>query len=69
MTDALDAITILIVDDERDIRDGSERILSKMGCKVLKADRGETGLKMLADNPVALVLLDMKMPGMKAWRS
>ena len=64
MTDALDAITILIVDDERDIRDGSERILSKMGCKVLKADRGETGLKMLVDNPVALVLLDMKMPGM-----
>ncbi len=64
MTDALDAITILVVDDERDIRDGSERILSKMGCNVLKADRGDTGLKLLVDNPVALVLLDMKMPGM-----
>jgi two-component system phosphate regulon sensor histidine kinase PhoR len=64
MTDARDAITILVVDDERDIRDGSERILSKMGCKVLKADRGEVGLKLLADNPIALVLLDMKMPGM-----
>jgi PAS domain S-box-containing protein len=64
MTDARDNITILVVDDERDIRDGSERILSKMGCTVLKADRGDTGLQMIADNPVALVLLDMKMPGM-----
>ena len=63
MTDELDAITILVVDDERDIRDGSERILSKMGCQVLKADRGDTGLQMLEENPVAIVLLDMKMPG------
>ena len=64
MTDALDTIMILVIDDEKDIRDGSERILSKMGCKVLKADRGKTGLQMLAENPVAIVLLDMKMPGM-----
>jgi len=64
MTDALDSITILVVDDERDIREGSARILSKMGCEVRTADRGETGLELLEEKPAALVLLDMKMPGM-----
>jgi len=64
MTDALDTINVLVVDDERDIRDGSERILSKMGCEVFKADRGDKGLELLENNSVALVLLDMKMPGM-----
>jgi signal transduction histidine kinase/FixJ family two-component response regulator len=60
----LDAVKILIIDDEKDIRDGSERILSRMGCQVLKASRGEEGLETLANNSVAIVLLDMKMPGM-----
>ncbi len=64
MTDAVDRIRVLIVDDEMDIRDGSERILSKMGCEVLKADRGDKGLEILKNEPVDLVLLDMKMPGM-----
>lgn len=64
MTDALDTIKILVVDDERDIRDGSQRILTKMGCEVLTADRGDKGLAFLETTSVALVLLDMKMPGM-----
>ena len=32
--------------------------------RLLPADRGEAGLELLKQNPVALVLLDMKMPGM-----
>ena len=64
MPDKPEAIRILVVDDEEDIRDGSQRILSKMGCDVSTADRGEKGLALLADDPFALVLLDMKMPGM-----
>ncbi len=64
MTETVDAIKILVVDDERDIRDGSARILTKMGCEVFTADRGDKGLALLAENPVNLVLLDMKMPGM-----
>lgn len=64
MESQLDAVKILIIDDEKDIRDGSERILSRMGCQVLKASRGEEGLETLVNNSVAIVLLDMKMPGM-----
>jgi signal transduction histidine kinase/FixJ family two-component response regulator len=55
---------VLIVDDEQSIRIGSERILSRMGCQVLTAGRGEEGLEILSREPVGIVLLDMKMPGM-----
>ncbi|MBW2592929.1 MAG: response regulator [Deltaproteobacteria bacterium] len=55
---------VLVVDDEQDIRDGSERILSRMGCRVFKAGRGEEGLDVLSREAVDIVLLDLKMPGM-----
>ena len=54
----------MVVDDERDIRDGCERILSRMGLKVLKAVDGESGLAVLKKEPVSIVLLDLKMPGL-----
>lgn len=55
---------VLVIDDERDIRDGCERILSRMGCQVTKAADGEEGLAILDRRPVWVVLLDLKMPGM-----
>jgi two-component system, OmpR family, phosphate regulon sensor histidine kinase PhoR len=64
MVNQLDNARILIVDDEQSIREGSERILSRMGCQVLTASRGEEGLEILSREPVSIVLLDMKMPGM-----
>jgi len=57
-------INVLVVDDERDIRDGSERILSRMGFKVHKASRGEESLEIFGKEHVSIVLLDLKMPGM-----
>jgi len=57
-------VSILVVDDERDIRDGCERILSRMGFRVAKAADGETGLAVLAEEPISIVLLDLKMPGL-----
>ncbi|MEE8480819.1 MAG: response regulator [Desulfobacterales bacterium] len=64
MDNRLDSIGIMVVDDERDIRDGSERILSRLGLNVLKASRGEEALNILAKEDVSIVLLDLKMPGM-----
>jgi two-component system phosphate regulon sensor histidine kinase PhoR len=64
MTNNADPINVLIIDDEKDIRDGVERILTRMNCSVLKAPRGEEGLKTLEKEKVSIVLLDMKMPGM-----
>jgi signal transduction histidine kinase/DNA-binding response OmpR family regulator len=55
---------ILVVDDERDIRDGSERILARKGYKVTKASNGEEALRCVEQTPFSIVLLDLKMPGM-----
>ena len=58
-----DPVTVLVVDDEKGIRDGSERIISRMGCTALTATNGEEGLDIIGRNEVAIVLLDLKMPG------
>ncbi|QTA88995.1 ATP-binding response regulator [Desulfonema magnum] len=60
-----DAIRILVVDDEESIREGSERILRRMGCEVLKASRGDEALGLLEKEKVSIILLDLKMPGME----
>ncbi|MDM8523610.1 response regulator [Desulfococcaceae bacterium HSG8] len=66
MEDHKEAKQVLIVDDEKDIRDGCERILRRMGCKVFKAPRGDEGLRVLTETEgqISIVLLDLKMPGM-----
>ncbi|RTZ96288.1 MAG: hybrid sensor histidine kinase/response regulator [Deltaproteobacteria bacterium] len=63
MADQNDAIRVLIVDDELDIREGSERILKRIGYPVHTAARGEEALAYLQQRPAAIVLLDLKMPG------
>ena len=59
-----DGISVLVVDDEQDLRDGSERILTRAGFHVLKASRGDEALELLPKQKVSIVLLDLKMPGM-----
>lgn len=59
-----DETRVLVVDDERDIRDGSERILTRLGCRVQKASRGDEALEVLKKDSMSIVLLDLKMPGM-----
>ena len=56
--------SVLVVDDEQDIRDASERILSRVGYHVQKASRGDEALDILNKERVDILLLDLKMPGM-----
>lgn len=58
-----DAVTVLVIDDEKGIRDGSKRIIDRMGCRTLTADNGEAGLEIINRNDISIVLLDLKMPG------
>jgi PAS domain S-box-containing protein len=58
-----DELTILVADDEGDIRDGAERILKRIGFRVLKAARGDEAQKMAEAMRPDMVLLDLKMPG------
>jgi len=58
------ALHVLVVDDERDIRDGCERILLRKNFLVSKAANGMEALALLEQAAFAIVLLDLKMPGM-----
>jgi len=56
--------TILIIEDEAKMRRLLELNLGEDGFKTLSAGDAETGLKLLASEPVHLVLTDLKLPGM-----
>jgi len=55
---------VLVVDDERPIRDGCSRVLTAQGFQVLTAENGQIALDVLSREPVDLLLLDLKMPVM-----
>jgi len=56
--------TILVVDDEPDVRDTIKIILEKKGYRVITAiDRGDC-LDILREEKPDLILLDIMMPGM-----
>jgi len=54
--------TILIVDDEKDIRNMMGRILDLEGYNVLKAETAQLGFKIFESHDVQLILLDVKLP-------
>jgi len=55
--------TILVIDDEKRIREGCYKILIKENCVVEMAENGESGLKMLAEKHYDIILTDLMMPG------
>jgi len=56
--------TILIVDDEKNIRRTLRMVLEGSGHQVLDAESAEQGLAVLNENEVDLVILDVRLPGM-----
>ncbi len=60
-----DTRRILVVDDEEEVREILAETLVEFGYVVLTAASGEQALPMLAkDNSVAMVITDVRMPGM-----
>ena len=55
--------TILVIDDEKRIREGCYKILRKENCSVEMAENGESGLEMLAEKHYDIILTDLMMPG------
>ncbi|MBM7621024.1 DNA-binding response OmpR family regulator [Bacillus tianshenii] len=58
----METYTVLVVDDEKEIRDAIEIYLKNEGVRVLKAKDGVEALEMLHENQVHLILLDVMMP-------
>ena len=61
--------TILVVDDDQDIRDTLTELLQEEGYTVVRASQGIEALCALRDLPTpSLILLDLMMPVMDGWQ-
>jgi serine phosphatase RsbU (regulator of sigma subunit)/CheY-like chemotaxis protein len=61
--------TILLVDDRRQNLVALEAVLAPLGHRLLMASSGEEALKHLLVEEVALILLDVQMPGMDGFET
>lgn len=68
MKETADCTGVLIVEDDRDIRDSLKLVLEMEGFQARTAENGQAALEVLknADRP-CLILLDLMMPVMNGW--
>lgn len=62
--DLMNNYVVLVVDDDKEIRDGIEIYLKNEGMTVLKAQDGVEAIELLNEQEVHLILLDIMMPRM-----
>ena len=60
----MDTVNLLLVDDENEFRQTVAKRLMKRGMNVRQASSGQECLDSIDQNPVDVVVLDVKMPGM-----
>lgn len=61
------AKTVMVIEDDTDIQTFISRVLELEGYQVLKAIDGDKGMNLIRENPVALVVLDLRLPGRSGW--
>ncbi|MFC2022521.1 response regulator [Chloroflexota bacterium] len=59
--------TVLIIEDEPDVRNFASRTLELEDYHVLQAEDAEEGMRLLREIRVSLVLLDLRLPGRNGW--
>jgi two-component system KDP operon response regulator KdpE len=59
----MNTATILVVDDEPQLRRAMKATLTDLGYVVMEAKTGEEALEVLRRDPADLILLDLNMPG------
>lgn len=62
-----DTKSILIIEDEAEVQNLLARVLELEGYSVLQAGDGERGIALAKGGGVALVLLDLRLPGRDGW--
>jgi CheY-like chemotaxis protein len=61
-------VSILVIDDDLDIRREVTEILREEGIDVMSASNGNEALRLLrASPPPSVILLDLMMPGTDGW--
>jgi CheY-like chemotaxis protein len=57
--------TILLVDDNGEFLDSTKDVLEDEGYEVFTATNGEDAIRMVGERPFEVILMDIKMPGLK----
>jgi len=60
----MEAMKIMLVDDEERFLSTTQKLLTKKGIEVVSATSGAEALEMLRQMHIHVVILDVKMPGM-----
>ena len=59
--------TILVIEDEPEVRNFASRVLELEGYRVLQAEDSEEGIRLLRESRISLVLLDLRLPEHDGW--
>lgn len=62
-------MNVLIVDDQRVMREISKSVVSSMGHACLEAENGEDAIAIIQSEKVDLMLLDVEMPGINGFQT
>jgi len=60
----METLKMMLVDDEKRFLETTRKLLNKKGYDAVTAESGAQALEMLRTEPVHVVILDVKMPGM-----
>jgi signal transduction histidine kinase len=69
MTTATDLPRVLLVDDRADNLLALEALLEPLACAIVRATSGEEALRYLLKEDVAVILLDVQMPGIDGYET
>jgi CheY-like chemotaxis protein len=61
--------TILVVEDEKDIRESFRLSLEDFDLEIIEAENGDQGIKLAKKHHPDLIIMDMKMPGMSGFEA
>lgn len=67
MTKRRERKTVLIIEDDADVRNFASRVLELEGYEVLEAEDKDNCLGLARGSKIALVLLDLRLPGHDGW--
>jgi CheY-like chemotaxis protein len=62
-------VNILLVDDRKENLQALEALLAGFGARLVSVSSGEMALRFLLDHDVAVILLDVQMPGMDGFET
>jgi CheY-like chemotaxis protein len=61
-------LNLLIVDDERAVREACREAASALGYRTTAAESAEHALRVIDAHNIDVILLDLKLPGVADWR-